>query len=412
MALVAVAWAWGTALNLSGAPIQLGSPPLLGHWDLYLGPRLLLPIAAAVGAVWGLPRLVLRVSWNLLLAGSALGLAGWSVALALAYGIDGIVGPLGTPHEYLTAVPLVGAPGEFLSNFNDRIVGYATHVRGHPPAMVLVFWALAELGLGGVWPASLLAIAVGASAAPAALIAVREVADESSARRAAPFLVLAPAALWIATSADAFYMGIGAWGVALLVVAIHRDGRRSDLAALGGGLVLGVAIFLNYGLVLLGLLPLLIALRARRVRQLAIAAAAVAAVGLAFLAAGFWWIEGFFATREQYLLSAARDRPYGYFLLNNIAALSLALGPAAVVGISRLADRRLLGLVGGALAAVLLADLSGLSKAEVERIWLPFMPWLLLATACLSTRPPATRAWLAAQAAVPIAIVIAVRTPW
>ena len=36
--------------------------------------------------------------------------------------------------------------------------------------------------------------------------------------------------------------------------------------------------------------------------------------------------------------------------------------------------------------AVLLADASRMSKAEVERIWLPFVPWLLLATACLPTR--------------------------
>ncbi len=28
----------------------------------------------------------------------------------------------------------------------------------------------------------------------------------------------------------------------------------------------------------------------------------------------------------------------------------------------------------------MLADLSRMSKAEVERIWLPFVPWLLLST--------------------------------
>ena len=36
-----------------------------------------------------------------------------------------------------------------------------------------------------------------------------------------------------------------------------------------------------------------------------------------------------------------------------------------------------------ALLAVVLADLSGMSKAEVERIWLPFLPWVMLATAAL-----------------------------
>jgi len=55
---------------------------------------------------------------------------------------------------------------------------------------------------------------------------------------------------------------------------------------------------------------------------------------------------------------------------------------------------------------------SGLSKAEVERIWLPFLPWILLATAAL----PATTAWmrslLAVQALVAIAVGVHVDTLW
>ncbi|CCH19171.1 Protein of unknown function [Micromonospora lupini str. Lupac 08] len=55
-----------------------------------------------------------------------------------------------------------------------------------------------------------------------------------------------------------------------------------------------------------------------------------------------------------------------------------------------------------ALVAVLGADLSGLSKAEVERIWLPFVVWLLVATARL---PQGSRRWwLAAQALTALAV--------
>ena len=43
-------------------------------------------------------------------------------------------------------------------------------------------------------------------------------------------------------------------------------------------------------------------------------------------------------------------------------------------------DRRAWLVVGAALVAVALADLSGMSKAEVERIWLPFAPFVLAAT--------------------------------
>lgn len=36
-------------------------------------------------------------------------------------------------------------------------------------------------------------------------------------------------------------------------------------------------------------------------------------------------------------------------------------------------------MVTAALAALLLLDLSGRTKAEAERIWLPYFPWLLAA---------------------------------
>jgi hypothetical protein len=66
--------------------------------------------------------------------------------------------------------------------------------------------------------------------------------------------------------------------------------------------------------------------------------------------------------------------------------------------------------VGGALVAVALADLSGLSKAEVERIWLPLVPWVLLATSSL----PAVRrrTWLGVQVAAGLALELAVIQPW
>jgi hypothetical protein len=59
-------------------------------------------------------------------------------------------------------------------------------------------------------------------------------------------------------------------------------------------------------------------------------------------------------------------------------------------------------LPAAALLAIVAADLSGLSKAEVERIWLPYEIWLLVAAAAL---PRARRrGWLAVQAAVALAI--------
>ncbi|GAB3226186.1 hypothetical protein GCM10027452_42520 [Micromonospora halotolerans] len=67
----------------------------------------------------------------------------------------------------------------------------------------------------------------------------------------------------------------------------------------------------------------------------------------------------------------------------------LALGPTVLLPAS-------------AALAVAAADLSGMSKAEVERIWLPFGVWLLVAAAHLP--PPTRRWWLAGQALTALAV--------
>ncbi|MGI8888370.1 MAG: hypothetical protein ACR2GB_05285 [Nocardioidaceae bacterium] len=56
--------------------------------------------------------------------------------------------------------------------------------------------------------------------------------------------------------------------------------------------------------------------------------------------------------------------------------------PAASAAATRTAMLVMLG----ALLCVLAADLSGMSKAEVERIWLPFVPWLLVGCGLLDSR--------------------------
>jgi hypothetical protein len=66
--------------------------------------------------------------------------------------------------------------------------------------------------------------------------------------------------------------------------------------------------------------------------------------------------------------------------------------------------------VRGAVSAVLAATLSGLSKAEVERIWLPFAVWLLAGAALLPTST--RRGWLAAGAGVALVVNHLLLTNW
>ncbi len=67
-------------------------------------------------------------------------------------------------------------------------------------------------------------------------------------------------------------------------------------------------------------------------------------------------------------------------------------------------------LAAAGLVAILAADLSGLSKAETERIWLPFDMWLLAGTALLPTRN--VRVWLAVQALAALSINHLLKTNW
>ena len=56
---------------------------------------------------------------------------------------------------------------------------------------------------------------------------------------AAPFVAVAPTAIWIAVSADAYFAGVAAWGIALLALAASRTVRWPIPVAAGAGLLLG-----------------------------------------------------------------------------------------------------------------------------------------------------------------------------
>jgi hypothetical protein len=411
--LIVVAHVWGRHLIDTGHRLQLGRrgfPPLVGEPDWRLGLRALPALALAGLALAAGPRLAARLPWRRLLAAVLLAAAAWAVSLAV---VDpgGLTRPLLLRGEYLHNVADVGgSPLSFLRSFTDRLGGYHTHVQGHPPGMLLLLWALGRLGLGGAGWAAAMVIAGGAVAAPASLLALRAVGGEVRARAAAPFLALAPAAVWVATTADALYMGVTAAAVALLARAGTRPpGRQATLAA-GSGLLFGAGLLLSYGAVLLAPVAGGVALAQRRWRPLVMAAGVALGVLAVAWAAGFLWPAGLAATRLRYLDGVSQRRPYGFFLLANLAALALVVGPAVPAALARLRHRGVWLLTGGALIAVALADLSGLSKGEVERIWLPFVPWLLAATCSL--RHGAARFWLGLQLLAGLVVQLAVRTPW
>lgn len=399
--LVGTAAGVGGVLKAHHVPLAMNAPPFFGYWDVRLAPTALLPVAVAVLA-WRVAPAVQRLPWGRLLGATyLLGLA-WAVSLALTDGLAGLRRPLTVKGEYLGEVGRV--PWD-LTGFTSRIVTgtdrWATHVAGHPPGFVLLLKGLDAVGLSGPWPAAALCVLAGTSAAVAVLVTVRALVDERTARLAAPFLALVPAAVWIAVSADAFYLAVTAWGVALLALS-----RRCTPLALAGGSLVGASLFLTYGALPLGLLVLAVT---ARVRGLVVAAVGVALVVLAFALDGFWWFDGLHQTFIRVHAGAGGSRPYLYFLFADLAALAVAVGPATAVGLRALrGGDRLLVLVVPVAAGLLVADLSGTTRGEVERIWLLFVPWLVVATARLEH----PRRWLAAQLVTGLVVQLGLRSAW
>lgn len=383
------------------------------------------PAAVAVAAavvVWG-PRVAHRLPWRLLLVATwATGL-GWAVALALVDGWNqGLASKFTGRDEYLHEVPRFENIAATLHDFARRIPDYqpdswTTQVSGHPPGATLVFLGLDRIGLGGATWAAVVVTAIGTSAAAAILVTLGALGEEAVARRAAPFLALAPAAIWIAVSADAFFTGVTAWGLALLALAARRAVRWPLAAAIGAGVLLGFAVYLSYGLVLMVLPAAAVLLAAHNARPLWGAVLGALAVAATFTAFGFWWFDGYTAVKVRYYQGVAADRPYVYWVWANYACLMCAVGlasPAAlhrVLSWSRLRALQPLNvLVVAFLLTVVVADLSGLSKAETERIWLPFALWILAAPALLP--PPSHRFWLAVQAGAALAVNHLILTNW
>lgn len=390
--------------------------PFFGRWEGVAPWRLLPAGAGAAAVVMGGPVVARRFRWPALLLTVVAVAAAWAGALVV---VDGFTGPnanaaIAGRDDYVSYVAEIDSLGPFLSTFTDDLTFEPIHIQAHPPGFVTVLWLLDRAGLGGTGPATTLIVAGWASTGAAVLLTVRHLAGEATARRLAPFVVLLPAAIW-SVSADGFFTAVVAWGIALVVLATGRDGWPSSALAALGGLTFGAAIFLTYGAAPLVLVPVAIAVARRRLDVLAIAAAGGAMVVAAFAAGGFWWFDGLAETRARYGDGVANIRPYAYFVWANLVVLAVSVGPAAVAGMARLRRGPTGLLVGAAIGAVLLADLSGLSKAEVERIWLPFVPWVAVAAAGLvvgiggrrSLRP-----WLAANAVTALVLQLALRSPW
>jgi hypothetical protein len=372
-------------------------PPLHAIWDPRLGPGTVPALVLAGLAAWQAVGLAERLRWRTLLVSSYAAGVAWLFSLALVDGGRGIGHILDTEYEYLrTARATTDLPAtihEYISRIPydglpDDVPGanWPVHLAGHPPGALTFFVALARLGLGSGMAAGIVVTLVAASTAIAVMITLRVLGAEGVARRAAPFLVLGPAAVWQAVSADAMFAAVAAWGMCALALGAVR---RSIAWSLVAGLLLGYAVMLSYGLPLLGFLALAVLVVARSWKPLPWTVLGALAVVGVYAALGFVWWEALPVVHQRQYEGVAHNRPASYWMWGNLAALVFSAGPALGAGLATLrrgADRVVLWLAGAGVAMVLGADLSQASKGEVERIWLPFVPWLLIACALLPPR--------------------------
>jgi len=406
--------------------INLGLPPFqnkwLPRWDWWLA-------AIGVGAmVAGVALLRERITLRLTVIGSMILTAAWTALLAATGGWEGFTGSMGVSDEYLPQLEWIRANGwrAYFESFNNETLfsTFPTHVRSHPPGMVTLFGGLDSIGLSGPRWATVAVLCVAATIPLSIAVTVRSVAGRDLARHAAVLVAITPAAVFLGSTADALFAAVAAAAIALVAVAADRC---SWPIALGAGLMAGAGVSLTYGVVpLVGIMAVALTIRlphpnhrsggvasqdglgvVRRAALLVPMGAGVLVVLGVWALLGFNWFAGLSAVQRQYELDdAQQNRPFSYFVIANLVVFACVLGPTVVASVGAARRDRLLWIVGPALVAVAVADLSGLSKSEVERIWLPFVPWITVAGAWLLIRIPPTWKWpaLAAQIAAGVAL--------
>ena len=375
--LVVAAAVVGRRLLADGVDLLLPFPPLLARWLPHVGPGTPLAVATAVGVATSGPMLAARLRWAPLLVAAWATAVVWTLSLALVDGWHrGVVERLSSGEEYLHDVPRVIDVGRMLATFSDHILTdapgfWTTHVGAHPPGVLLFYVWLDRLGLGGGGAAGVATVLVGASACVAVAVALQALGAEDVARRALPFGVLLPGAVWVGVSADGVFAAVLAWGVALLAVGATGRGARADAGAVVGGLLLGgTPCTCPTDWCSAGSCRWRWSWRRgpggrRRLRRRGSRSSS-----WSFRRPGSGGSPGSQHVRVIYAASIAATRPYSYFVWANLAAVSVAVGPAVYAGIRRAVAAPRALPVGvallplAALVAILLADLSGLSKAR------------------------------------------------
>jgi hypothetical protein len=407
----------GQSIKAAGGRLGAFFPPFYAHWYPYAGA--LAPVAVLVlgVAAFAMPYVLRRIRRPLLFAAGL-------YALALALGVSlnvsrggvhdlwavfktGPGGSLEAYQEYLPGLPALARGVHFyVSHFPQLIPRLPIHVKGNPPGPLV---AVHLLGIDTPQALAALCIGVGALTAPLAYDLGRTLGGEERGRVAGVLTAFSPALLlWGVTSVDYAFAATGLAAACLLI-------RPRPLPRAAGALAAAIVTFLSWLLFAIPAWAVVVALR-REGRRAALALAALCALAtvavFAALAAmlGYDPIATLTATVAAYRHGISRIRPYGYWVFGSPTAWWLGLGlPIGWMALRAAASRDASALA--LFAVVIVSAILGLTKAETERIWLPFVPLACVAGAAVlpSRRLPAVLWLLVAQA---LAVQLLFDTVW
>jgi hypothetical protein len=383
-ALVVVA----VGLALHGAGVTLGTslPPFVMTWRPSVAPWVAVSVAVAVGAVAGMPVLAERLPGELSVGAALYALSltlGLAVNLAARgargwYGVfaTGAHGSFEGKFEYLPGRPLLHhGIGYFLRHFGSLLYYSTTHIKGNPPGPLI---ALRLLDVHTAPQFAALCVAVGSLCAPLAYDLGRQLSGEQRGRVAGLLTACSPAVLLFGvSSADYAFAALGMIATCLLV--------RRGWWLVPAALAYAIAAFFSWLLIAVAPFAALLTLQ-RRGWRAACGVLLAGAAGLAVWNGGLAVADGYDpfaalrATSRFYHHGVAATRPYAFWVFGSPAAwIVMAGAPIAFLSLRALARRDPAAVALWAMVAA--ASLLGLTKAETERIWLPFAPLLCVAAA-------------------------------
>jgi hypothetical protein len=392
-AVGAVVIAVGLAVHAATGRLGTALPPFVSSFGVVANaPAAAIAALVLVAGVVATPRLLHRrvsppaFAATLFALGLALGLslsaarhgtADWSRVFRTGPG-----GSFEAKNEYLPALP-AAAPGihYLLDRFALLVPALPPNPSGHPPGLLVVMH-LARIDTA----ARLAALCIGCAAAlPPLAYALGRAATGSdrTARLGALLTAFCPVILLFGfTSPDAVF-------AALAIGAAAPLASPRPVVRAAGACVFAISSLFSWALLSVGVWASLFAWRRDGARPALAVAAGCAFAVVAFQAAlavvyGYDPLAELRATHVVYRQSLAHIRPYWFWVLGSPVAWLAMIGlPIALWWLRAVQRGRGLGL---ALAAVVVASaLGGFTKAETERIWLPYAPLACVAAAPLVT---------------------------